>query len=281
MNNWHEWIKKPGTRIMGILNSTPDSFFEQSRLDGKSLAEICRRAQKMEADGADCLDLGGESSRPGSLYVSEAEELDRLIPVLKAIRPLIKIPISIDTRKAEVADQCIDAGADIINDISALEDDAAMAAVCARHKVPVILMHKKGRPDTMQQAPAYENCKAEVLSYLKARVAFAESQGIRDYALDPGIGFGKTYEHNRDLLQNLDDFVSLNIPILLGVSRKGFIAQSLADAQGIPRPVEGRLVGSLALAARAYEKGVKIIRVHDVFETKDLYRIFDIIRKDA
>lgn len=253
--------------IMGILNVTPDSFYDASRV---TTASIVDSAAAMIAGGADILDIGGESSRPGADYVDADTELARVIPAIEAIRSRWDIPISIDTRKAIVAEQALRAGADIVNDISALGEDPELAPVCARYSVPVILMHKKGIPATMQDKPYYEDCVGEVLQSLLASAQHAESQGIAHDAIiiDPGIGFGKRLEDNLALMQHIPDFTASGYPVLIGISRKS----SIGAITG--KDPQGRLAGSLGAACWAADCGAAIIRVHDVPETVDAIKVY-------
>lgn len=252
---------------MGILNVTPDSFWAASRARGEAVADL---AAAMIADGADILDIGGESTRPGAAYVSEAEELERVAPAVEAIRSRWDIPISVDTRKAAVARAALSAGADIVNDVAALGDDPAMAPLCAAAGAPVVLMHKKGDPERMQEDPRYDDCPAEVFAYLAEAAERAVAAGIaRDrIVLDPGIGFGKRLEDNLALLARLDELVGRGYPVLVGLSRKRFIGALTG------RDAAGRLAGSLAAACASLAKGAAIIRAHDVAETVDALAVY-------
>lgn len=262
--------------VMGILNATPDSFFPASRVDGEQ--GILDAALRMAADGADLLDLGGESSRPGSAYVDAAEEVRRIAPALRAIRRRSSIPISIDTRKAEVARAALDEGADIVNDISALRDDPQLGRLAADRGCPVILMHMRGTPLTMQREPHYADTISEIIAELRERIAAAKSFGVEDKAilLDPGIGFGKRTVDNLLILRGIEDFCRLGFPVVVGASRKGFIGKISGGQEG-PLPVEERLSGSLAAAACAAIRGADILRVHDVRETVQLVRVLSAI----
>lgn len=251
-------------RIMGILNVTPDSFSDGGRhLDP---AAAVARAEAMLAAGADILDIGGESTRPGSDPVAEAEEIDRVLPVISALRGAgVAAPISIDTRKAGVAAAAFAAGADLFNDVSALAWDPASLGVAAASGRPVCLMHAQGDPKTMQDAPCYDDVLLEVTAFLDARIAAAEAAGIaRDRILvDPGIGFGKTVEHNLALIRGLSILHGTGCAILFGASRKRFIGA----IGGAPDP-SGRTAGSLAVALEALRQGAQVLRVHDVAETR-------------
>jgi dihydropteroate synthase len=260
---------------MAILNVTPDSFYDGGRrldaeraiADGVELAHV----------GADIIDIGGESTRPGAEEVSEKEELQRVLPVIRGLRRELKLPLSIDTYKFGVAQAALDAGADIVNDISALRFDARMAALVAEEKVPVVLMHMQGTPRTMQREPRYENVVREVGDFLTSRVRYAIDLGVAPHAIviDPGIGFGKTLEHNLTLLRHLGVLAELGQPLLLGASRKTFIGKLLNLEP------EQRLEGSLAAAVAAVLAGANIIRAHDVKETIMAVRVADAIRYGA
>ena len=260
------------TRIMGILNITPDSFAGDGV--GGDLNGAVERAVEIEETGADIIDVGGESTRPGSDPVDEKKELGRVIPVIKAIANRVKIPISIDTRKANIARAAIEAGAMIINDVSGLSSDKEMAGLCAKEKVPVIAMHMKGTPKDMQDNPVYTDAVGEILRYLSERVAACVEAGIEEgqIAIDPGIGFGKRLEDNLDILRRLAEFKSLGRPIVVGASRKMFIGK----ITGLP--VEERLEGSVGAACAAAMNGANIIRCHDVGETAKALKIVDAIK---
>ncbi len=249
-------------RIMGILNVTPDSFSDGGKYN--HLDTAFAHAVQLKADGADILDVGGESTRPGSDPVPVQEELARVIPVIERLTAEGLGPVSIDTRKVAVMRGAVEAGATLINDVSALTYDPNAVEVAASLDVPVILMHAQGDPKTMQEAPAYDDVVGEVLSYLAGRVATCERAGIvrSKIIADPGIGFGKSLAHNLALLANLQRFHDLDVPLLLGASRKRFIGAIDADASP-----EQRLGGSLAAVAAGLVAGVQLYRVHDVKET--------------
>jgi len=251
-------FKTPKT--MGILNVTPDSFSDGGRYDGVERAVA--RARDMLAEGADIIDIGGESTRPGADVVDEAQELERVIPVIEALKG-IDAQISIDTRRPDVASAAVAAGASIWNDVSALEFDERSPAVAAKLGCEIVLMHMRGTPKTMQVGPHYENVVAEVMAYLKGRIDVALAAGVRreNLIIDPGIGFGKRLEDNLDLLQHLDDFHALGCSILLGTSRKSFIGKIDDSAE------DERLGGSIASALWGASMGASILRVHDVEET--------------
>ena len=269
---------------MGILNCTPDSFYSDSRLekleDGNLIAAL-ERARGMIRDGADILDVGGESTRPGANYVDAEREKERVVPLIKAIREESDIPISVDTRKAEVAEAALKAGADIINDVSALRDDQRLSELAAGWGVPVVLMHMRGTPKTMQKDPVYESTIKEVMEELLAFAKKAEERGISGNAiiLDPGIGFGKRTVDNLLLLKGLDVLKETGYPVLVGLSRKSFLGRILKKESEEKVPPEARLVGSLAANAWAALSGVDIIRVHDVKESAELVRVLTAIQE--
>ena len=250
--------------LMGIVNVTPDSFSDGGFYF--SPAAAVAQAMKLAAGGADILDIGGESTRPFAAPVPIAEELDRVIPLIQAIRRNSDIPISIDTYKAEVAQAALDAGANLINDISALRFDLDMVRLAARSGVPVILMHMQGQPQDMQVAPHYNNLVAEIKTFLAERRDFALSHGIlaSNIILDVGIGFGKTFSHNLELIRRLDEFHELGCPLLLGVSRKAFIGKIL------DQPAIDRDIGTLGAIAVGLTRGAQIIRTHNVLLAKQL-----------
>jgi dihydropteroate synthase len=258
--------------LMGIINVTPDSFYDGGkRLDpDKAVADGIGLVE----GGADIIDIGGESTRPGALSVSIEEELERVLPVIQGLRRAVQVPISIDTYKAQVARAALMEGADIVNDIGALRFDPEMAALVATEKVPVVLMHMQGTPRTMQANPHYDDVLREVRDFLAAQVRCAVEAGVerKNIIIDPGIGFGKTLEHNLTLLRNLPTLAALGHPLLVGASRKTFIGRIL----GV-EPDE-RLEGSLAAAVAAVLGGAHIIRVHDVKETRKAIRVADAIR---
>jgi dihydropteroate synthase len=252
---------------MGIVNVTPDSFFDGGRFLDPEAAVA--HAVRLVEEGADLLDIGAESTRPGSFSTDEAEEQRRLIPVVAAVAKAVKIPISVDTSKAGVAKAAIGAGAVIINDVTALRGDAAMAGVVAETRSGLVLMHMQGIPYSMQEAPSYDDVVKEVTAFFAERLRFAMDQGIAGSSiiLDPGIGFGKLLLNNLDLLAQLHSFMKLDCPVLVGVSRKGFIGKLTG------RPVEDRLWGTAAAVALAVEHGAQIVRVHDVRAMRDVVRV--------
>ena len=260
---------------MGVLNVTPDSFSDGGMFD--SVDRAAKHALAMEADGADIIDVGGESSRPGAEPVSAAEEQARVLPVIEAIRRESDIPVSIDTYHAETARKAIECGADIVNDISALRFDAEMVDVVQKADVPVVLMHMLGEPRTMQADPRYDDCVEEIRAFFVDRIDRALDAGIdrEKIIIDPGIGFGKRLEDNLAILAHLERFTSLGVPVLVGASRKSFISK-LSKATG---DASDRLGGSLAAALTAIGHGADIVRVHDVAATVEALRVFQAIRR--
>lgn len=253
-------------QVMGILNVTPDSFSDGGK--HQQLSQALRSAEQMLADGATILDIGGESTRPGAAEVSVEEELNRVVPLVSAVRSRFDCVISVDTSKAAVMSAAVQAGADIINDVRALQEPAALETAAAL-QVPVCIMHMQGAPRTMQQAPDYQDVVQQVYDYLLQRAAECQQAGITatQIILDPGFGFGKNLSHNYQLLAALDKFVQSGYPVLAGMSRKSMIGQ-LLDI-----PVSERLAGSLACATLAAYAGAQIIRVHDVKETVQAVRV--------
>lgn len=254
--------------ILGIVNVTPDSFSDGGQYDQRDAAVA--HGLDLVAQGADLLDIGGESTRPGAVPVPLEEEIARVVPVVRELARQAGVPISVDTSKAEVARHCLDAGAQIINDVTALTGDPGMPAVIQKHQPSVILMHMQGTPQTMQANPQYGDVVADIAAYLKERIEACEKAGLakEKIAIDPGIGFGKTREHNLELLARLREFQSLGRPLCLGVSRKGFLGKV------VDRPEGQRVIASLAVAADALaHQAVQILRVHDVKETRDVVRM--------
>jgi dihydropteroate synthase len=267
------WKVGPGTLVMGILNTTPDSFSDGGEYAGVDHA--ARRAIEL-AEHADWIDIGGESTRPGAEPVSVDEEISRVVPVVEALagRGLL---ISIDTMKAEVARRALEAGASMINDVSALESDPEMAAVCAEYGCPVVLMHMRGTPRSMQERVHYDDLIGEIFSYLSERVEFAVSRGIEreSIIIDPGLGFGKSVAGNFEILNSLREFRSIGRPVLVGPSRKSFVGAAAGD----PDPAgETRLAGTLASVAAAVLNGASIIRAHDAREARAAVSVADAIR---
>ena len=272
-DNIFYWGQK--TYIMGILNTTPDSFSDGGEFD--NLETALSQAKKMVDRGASIIDIGGESTRPNAESVALAEELNRVVPIIQHIRRFSSIPISIDTTKAKVAEAAIAEGANIINDISGGTFDAEMLPTAAKLNVPIILMHIKGNPQTMQQLANYEDVVAEVMQFLTERVEKAIACGVtrENIAIDPGIGFAKNDRQNIELLKRLSEFETLNLPILIGVSRKSFIGRILERNN----PKE-RVWGTAAACCSAISSGADILRVHDVAEMHDVCRIADAIWRE-
>ena len=262
------------TYLMGILNVTPDSFSDGGVFLNKDRA--VDQALRMQDEGADIIDIGGESTRPGSGAITVREEIKRVLPVIEELAGKVNIPISIDTYKSEVAEAAIQAGASIINDISGLRFDTKMPGIVARHKVPVIIMHIKGRPRDMQKKPVYKNLIPEIMDYLNESIITARNAGIPDnmIIIDPGIGFGKTLEHNLEIIRRLNEFTGYQKPILIGPSRKSFIGKLLGDL-----PVTDRIQGTAAAVAIGIFNGANIIRVHDVKEMRRVAMIADAIKR--
>lgn len=261
-------VTRPGMPlVMGVLNVTPDSFSDGGLFVPRKIMES--RVVQMVNEGADILDIGGESTRPGAEKVALEIELERVVPVLEWIKERFDTPLSIDTYKTKVMYEAISAGAVLVNDVNALQEPGAVECVSATN-ASVCLMHKQGSPDTMQLEPIYKNVVNEVKAFLLERALFCEEAGIdkKRIILDPGFGFGKTLEHNKGLFSNLNEFANLGYPLLVGVSRKRMIGELLNGA-----PVDARLQGSVAAAVLAGMKGAEIVRVHDVAPTVDALRV--------
>lgn len=256
--------------VMGILNVTPDSFSDGGQFN--RLDNALKHALQMQKEGADIIDIGGESTRPGAKPVSLNEELKRVIPVIEEIRQHSDVAISIDTSKPEVMQAAIEAGASMVNDVNALHAEGAIE-VCANNHVSVCLMHKQGSPQTMQNDPEYVDIVDEIRQYLMARASFCIKAGIRseNIFIDPGFGFGKTLENNLSLLKEMQQFCTLDYPVVLGISRKSMFGMLL------DRDVEQRLVASISAAVIAYQKGVRLFRVHDVAETCDALKLCEAV----
>ncbi|HBJ2615211.1 TPA: dihydropteroate synthase [Clostridium botulinum] len=262
-------------KVMGIINCTPDSFYEGSRK--KSIEEALKTAEKMLKEGAEILDIGGESTRPGSDPVDEEEEIKRVVPVIREIKNRFKDAIiSIDTYRANTAKAAIGAGADIVNDISAMKYDENMVKVVKEYNVPVILMHVKGKPKDMQIDPVYGDLMKEIHFYFSERIDYCTIHGItkNKIILDPGIGFGKTVEHNLKIMNRIEELKSFNLPVLLAASRKATIGKVLGDL-----PTEERLEGTIALSCLAVDSGLQMVRVHDVKENVRAIRMLEAVRK--
>jgi len=259
------------TLVMGVINVTPDSFSDGGLF--LEPTEAIEHGLLMAEQGVDIIDVGGESSRPGADAVTPDEELRRVIPVIEGLASRLEIPISVDTYKAQVAEQAIEAGAQIINDISGLRFDPRMPAVAARFDTPLVIMHIKGNPKTMQQAPRYTDVISEIIASLHEGIERAEQHGVDPYQVivDPGIGFGKRVEDNLSILNRLDELAVLDRPILIGTSRKSFIGSVLNQA------VDQRMVGTLATVAVSVLKGAHIVRVHDVPAIRETTALVDAI----
>ncbi len=262
------------TLVMGVLNVTPDSFSDGGKfLHPESAIE---QAYAIERAGADLLDIGGESTRPGSAETPASVELDRILPVLEALRGRLKIPISVDTRRASVAELALRAGAELLNNVSGLKSDPRIAEVAARHRVPLILMHMRGQPRTMQAGGFARNVMKDVMQGLRKSIAVARKAGIgkSQIILDPGIGFGKSFAQNYEILQKLPQLAKLGYPLLVGTSRKGFLGAALARG-GNPAPPEDRIWGTAATVTASILHGAHIVRVHDVAEMAKVVRVAD------
>lgn len=272
IGSFNTWLcnKNREPLIMGILNVTPDSFSDGGKYNNSQKA--IDRASKMEDEGADIIDIGGESTRPGAEQVDIEEELNRVIPVIEGVRQNSNIIISIDTYKSVVADKAISAGANIINDVSGLRFDNNMAHIASEAKVPVIVMHMLGNPQNMQDVPSYSNLMEELITFFKERVGVLISNGIntKNIILDPGIGFGKTVEHDFTIIRELKRIVDLGFPVLIGPSRKSFIGNTLN------LPPEDRIEGTAAAVTAAIMNGSRIVRVHDV---KEMLRVVKVTEK--
>jgi len=262
------------TLVMGVLNVTPDSFSDGGKFYSPESA--VEHAQEMIAAGADIIDIGGESTRPGSAFVSEAEELQRVIPVIKQLATETSIPISVDTTKSSVARAALEAGAEIVNDISALRFDPAIADEVAKAGAGLVLMHSRGTPKTMQQLPPVADIMGDVISGLRESIAVAEQRGVsqENIAIDPGIGFGKTAAQNVELIAHLDQLARefTDFPILIGTSRKSFLGKLLDNA-----PADQRLNGTIASIAASVMKGAHIVRVHDVKAAVEATKVADAV----
>jgi dihydropteroate synthase len=264
------------TLLMGVLNVTPDSFSDGGNFFSQEKA--VQQALQMERDGADLIDIGAESTRPGSLGISAEEEWGRLAPVLAALRTRLKIPISIDTRKSEIAAKAIESGAELINDVSGLKHDPRLAEISARARVPLILMHMRGEPKTMQQKPFARDALKYVTHGLRASLSMARKAGVANsqIILDPGIGFGKSYAQNYELLAELPQLAKLGFPLLVGTSRKGFIGKTLSQDDK-PAASEIKIWGTAATVTASILQGAHIVRVHDVAQMSSVARIADCI----
>ena len=271
------WLTLGGrTLVMGVLNVTPDSFSDGGKFF--RAADAVKAALAMQRAGADILDIGAESTRPGSRGISESEELARLLPVLHALRGRLKIPISVDTQKAGVAEAALRAGAEILNDISGLRQDARIAEVAAKFRAPLILMHTRGTPRTMQKKPFAKDVVRDVMGGLRWSVATALRAGVQksQIILDPGIGFGKSFAQNYELLARLPELAKVGYPLLVGSSRKGFLGATLARNAKI-LPADERIWGTAASVAASIFNGAHIVRVHDVEEMAQVAKVTDCV----
>ncbi len=261
--------------IMGILNVTPDSFSDGGRFLDPVLA--VDQVQKMIDEGADIIDVGGESTRPGAFSVSEEEEIERIRPIVKALGKMTDTPLSIDTRKAAVAQVALDLGAAIVNDVSAFHDDSRMAQVVKESEAGVVLMHRKGVSGTMEKVPHYEDVVGEIKSFLANRIAMARAMGISSdrIIIDPGIGFGKTCNHNLEILSNIGEFLQLEQPLMVGLSRKRFIGELTGKS------VDEREIGNAAAIATVVWQGAHLLRVHNVAAMKDAIRVAQALRNSC
>ena len=270
------------TLIMGILNVTPDSFSDGGRFVSVDVAVA--HAEQMILEGADIVDVGGESTRPGGEPISVDEEIRRVVPVIETLTHRTGVPTSVDTTKSEVARAALDAGAAIVNDVSALRFDFYVADAVARAGAGLVLMHSRGTPATMHRLPPVADIMYEVTHSLRASINMAERRGVarESIVIDPGIGFGKSQEQNLELLAQLDQLIAAfpNYPVLIGTSRKSFIGRILADESGAPAPAEDRLYGTLATITTAILKGAHIIRVHDVKAALETIRVAEAIREN-
>ena len=268
------------TLIMGILNVTPDSFSDGGQFF--TLDNAVARAEQMIAEGADIIDVGGESTRPGGEPVSAEEEIGRVVPVIEELVKRVNTPISVDTTKSEVARAALDAGAAIVNDISALRFDFYVADAVARAGAGLVLMHSRGTPATMHRLPPVADIMEEVTHSLRASINMAERRGVKreSIVIDPGIGFGKSQEQNLELIAKLDQLIAAfsDYPLLIGTSRKSFIGRILADESGSPAPPEDRLHGTMATITAAILHGAHIVRVHDVKAALETIRVAESIR---
>ncbi|MGE4518876.1 MAG: dihydropteroate synthase [Desulfobacteraceae bacterium] len=264
------------TLIMGVINITPDSFSDGGKYN--TVEKALAHARQLIDDGADILDVGGESTRPFSKPVSSDEELERVIPVIKNLRKITDLPVSIDTTKAIVAKEALAAGASIVNDVSAMAFDPEMADTVSESDSPVVLMHMLGTPENMQKNPSYSDLLNELLKFFMERIEFSLKKGIRkeNIILDPGIGFGKTIEHNLLIIKNLNILKTLGFPVLIGTSRKTFI-RKLVEKDDFPNDKDV-ITGSIASACAAVLNGAQIVRVHDVKETKAALRVIDALK---
>ena len=267
---WSDYLKPDATLVMGVLNVTPDSFSDGGLFSDVETA--VEQAHRLIEEGADILDIGGQSTRPGARPITPGEEVERVLPVLERLARETSIPLSIDTFRAEVADRCLAAGAVILNDVCGLRDPE-MCQVAARRQSPVVLMHMLGTPQTMQREISYNDVVDDLKSFFERRVREAEDAGVREIMIDPGIGFGKTVEHNLEVLRRLEEFTTLGRPLLVGPSRKSFIGAVTG------RPVDDRVDGTIAASVIASMRGADVVRVHDVGRVKQALMVADAVRR--
>lgn len=267
------FFARESVEIMGILNATPDSFSDGGQFNRVHSALL--RIEEMIGQGATIIDIGGESTRPYAPVVSKEEELSRVVPILKEAIPRFGTDVlfSIDTTKYEVASQALDQGVHIINDVSGLQKAPEMARLAASYRAAYLVMHSQGSPQDMQDNPTYEHAVTDIVDFLVEQTSYLQQQGVEHIIVDPGIGFGKTLDHNLQIIAQLERVVDIGFPVLLGASRKSMFGQLLDD-----RPAEGRLAGTLAAHYHALLKGVRILRVHDVQEATDTVRVFEALQ---
>ncbi len=267
------FFARESVEIMGILNATPDSFSDGGQFNRVHSALL--RIEEMIGQGATIIDIGGESTRPYAPVVSKEEELSRVVPILKEAIPRFGTDVlfSIDTTKYEVASQALDQGVHIINDVSGLQKAPEMARLAASYRAAYLVMHSQGSPQDMQDNPSYEHAVTDIVDFLVEQTSYLQQQGVEHIIVDPGIGFGKTLDHNLQIIAQLERVVDIGFPVLLGASRKSMFGHLLDD-----RPVEGRLAGTLAAHYHALLKGVRILRVHDVQEATDTVRVFEALQ---
>jgi len=267
-------INETAPQIMGVLNVTPDSFSD----GGEYYADVDKSLHTIESmisDGADIIDIGGESTRPGAKEVDITEEINRVMPVLeKAIPRFLDTQFSVDTRKYEVAKQALDVGAHIINDVSGLQMEPRLADLCATYDASLIIMHSQGTPETMQDNPKYNNLTGEIKDFLKKQADFAKSHDVQHIIVDPGFGFGKTVEHNLKLITELQTFKELGYPVMMGASRKSTIGYILGG-----RAIDQRLTGTICMHYHALLNGADILRVHDIREAKDSILVYNVLNE--
>ena len=269
---WSEYLNPGTTLVMGVLNVTPDSFSDGGLFNDVDTA--VEHGRRLIREGADILDIGGQSTRPGASPITTREELDRVFPVVERLLKETATPLSIDTFSPRVAEECLALGAAILNDVSGLQDPE-MQRTAARHEVPVVLMHMRGTPQTMQQDIVYEDVVDDLKGFFEKRIAQAERAGVHEIMIDPGIGFGKTAEHNLEILRRLGEFKTLGRPLLVGPSRKSFIGSITGQ------PVDDRVDGTIAACVISAMRGADVVRVHDVGRVKQALKVADAVRGAA